>query len=196
MLDSRNIGAKSIILVTTDGAPSMIGQGRGFTAQLKEDNPDMIIYHCIIHQSVLCASMGDEFYKIMETVMKIVNYFQSTSALQHRLLQSFFAEIDASSDDLLLHNNVRWLSKGQVLQGFWAIKKELHTFLKGQNSVKAKLCLDFLEDDVEMETVGFLADIMLHLNDLNVQLQGKKSLSFQLTLNSSCISKEIVIVCY
>ena len=160
----------------------MIGQGRGLTAQLKEDNPDMIIYHCMIHQSVLCASMGDEFYEIMETVIKIVNFFQSMSALQHRLLQSFFAEIDASYDDLLLHNNVRWLSKRQVLQRFWAIKKELHTFLKGQNRVKAKSFLDFLEDDVKMETVGFLADIMLHLNDLNVQLPGKKSLSFQLFL--------------
>ena len=52
-------------------------------------------------------------------------------------------------------------------------KKELHTFLKGQNSVKARLGLDFLEDDVKMETTEFLADIMLHLNDVNFKLQGK-----------------------
>ena len=75
--------------------------------------------------------------------------------------------IDASYDDLLLHNNVRWLNKGRVLQRFWAIKKELHTFRKGQNSVKAKLFWHFLEDDVKMETTGFLSGIMLHLNDLN-----------------------------
>ena len=173
MLNSRNIDAKSIISMTADGAPSMLGRGRGLTERLKKDNRDMINYHCIIHQSVLCASMGDEFYEVMETIIKIVNFLRSTSALQHRLLRSFLAQIDASLDDLLLHNNVRWLSKGRVLQRFWAVKKELHTFLKGHNSVKAKLFLDFLEDDVKMETTGFLADIMLHLNDLNVKLQGK-----------------------
>ena len=72
-------------------------------------------YHCIIHQSVLCASMGDQFYEVMKIIMKIVNFLRSTSALQHRLLRSFLAEIVASYDDLLLHNNVKWLSKGRVL---------------------------------------------------------------------------------
>ena len=92
----------------------------------------------------------------METIITIVNFLPSTSVLQHRLLRSFFAEIDASYDDLLLNNDVRWLSKGRVLKRFWAVKKELHTFLKGQNSVKVKLFLNFLEDDVKMETAGFL----------------------------------------
>ena len=64
----------------------MIGRGRGLTARLKEDNPDMINYHRIIYQSVLCASMRDEFYEVMETTIKIVNFLRSPSALQHRLL--------------------------------------------------------------------------------------------------------------
>ena len=54
----------------------MIGRGRGLTARLKEDNLDIINCHCIIHQSVLCASMGDEFYEVMETTMKIVNFLR------------------------------------------------------------------------------------------------------------------------
>ena len=48
MLDSRNIDAKFIISVTTDGAPSVIGRGQRLTARLKEDNPSMTNYHCII----------------------------------------------------------------------------------------------------------------------------------------------------
>ena len=191
MLNSRSIDAKSIISVTTDGAPSMIGRGRGLTARLKEDNPDMINYHCIIHQSVLCASMGDEFYEVMETIMKLINFLRSKSALQHRLLRSFLAEVDANFDDLLLHNNVRWLSKGRVLQRFWAVKKELHTFLKDQDSVKAKLFLNFLEDDVKMETTGFLADIMLYLNDLNVKLQGKNHSVFNLISTVRSFQKKL-----
>ena len=106
MLHSTNIVAKFIISVTTDEAPSMIVQSRRLTARLKEDNPAMTNYHCIIHQFVLCASMGDEFYEVMEIIIKILNFLRSTSALQHRLLRSFLAEIVASYDNLLLHNNV------------------------------------------------------------------------------------------
>ena len=115
MLDSINIDAKFIVSVTIDGAPPIIGRGRGLTARLQEDNPDMINYHCIIHQTVLCVSMGDEFYEVMESIMKIVNFLRSTSAQQHRLLRSFLVEIVASYDNLLLHSNVEWLSKGRVL---------------------------------------------------------------------------------
>ena len=189
MLDSRSIDAKSIISVTTDRVPSMIGRGRGLTARLKENNSDMINYHCIIHQSVLFAGMGDECYKVMEAITKIVNIVRSTSALPHHLLRSFLVEIDASYDDLLLDNNVRWLSKGRVLQRFWAVKKELSTFLKGQNSVKVKLFLDFLEDDVKMQTTGFLANIMLHLNDLNIKLQGKNYSVFNLISTARTFKK-------
>ena len=66
------------------------------------------------------------------------------------------------------------------MQRFWAVKKKLHAFLKSQNSMKAKLFLDFLDDDVKTETTGILVDIMLHLNDLNVKLRGKNHSVFNL----------------
>ncbi|XP_047493495.1 protein FAM200B-like [Penaeus chinensis] len=105
MLESRNIDVKSIFSLTTDGAPAMVGREKGLVARLKEDNADMITYHCIIHQSVLCASLGDEYKEVMETIMKLVNFLRSTSALQHRLLRTFLTEVNASHDDLLVHNN-------------------------------------------------------------------------------------------
>ncbi|XP_068204564.1 protein FAM200A-like [Palaemon carinicauda] len=153
MLESRNIDVKSILSVTTDGDSAMVGRERGLVTRLKEDNPDMISYHCIIHQSVLCASLGDEYGEVMETIMKLVNFLRSTSALQHRLLRTFLTEVNASYDDLLVHNNVRWLSKGKVLERFWAIRKELQTFLEDQNSVKAKAFSEFLKDDKKIESV-------------------------------------------
>ena len=70
-------------------------------------------------------------------------------------------------------------------------KKELHTFLKGQNSLKAKLFLDFLEDDVKTETTGFLADIMLHLNDVNVKLQGKNHSVFNFISTVRAFQKKL-----
>ncbi|RXN15772.1 zinc finger protein 502-like isoform X2 [Labeo rohita] len=89
--------------------------------------------------------------------------------------REFKIEVNATFDDLLLHNNVRWLSKGKVLERFWALWKELETFLLDQKSAKAKLFVDFMKNEEEMEVVAFLTDITSHLNDLNLKLQGKNS---------------------
>ena len=92
---------------------------------MKEDNPDLIAYHCIIHQSVLCAHLSEEYAEVMNTMMKLINFLRASSSHQHRLLREFLKEVDANADDLLLHNNVRWLSKGRVLERFFGpfIKK-------------------------------------------------------------------------
>ncbi|KAF7649326.1 hypothetical protein LDENG_00143290, partial [Lucifuga dentata] len=76
-------------------------------------------------------------------------------------------------DDLLWHNNVRWLSKGRVLERFWAIRKDLEMFLTEQKNAKAKQYLAFLHNESKMELVAFLVDITCHLNELNLKLQGK-----------------------
>ena len=74
--------------------------------------------------------------------------------------------------DLLVHNNVRWLSKGRVLERFWLIRKEIMVFLKDQSSIKSKAFLMFLMIN-KYKIVVFLTDIKSHLNNLNVKLQGK-----------------------
>ncbi|KAI4884247.1 hypothetical protein NFI96_001391, partial [Prochilodus magdalenae] len=56
MLSKRGIEPKQVISITTDGAPAMIGREKGAVARLKEDNADLISYHCIIHQAVLCSA--------------------------------------------------------------------------------------------------------------------------------------------
>jgi len=124
---------------------------------------------------VLCASLGERYSEVMKTVMKLVNYLRASSALQHRLLRSFLIEVNATFDDLLIHNHVRWLSKGKVLKWFWALLKELETFLLEQKSAKAKPFVDFIKNEEEMEIVAFLTDITSHLSDLNMKLQGKNS---------------------
>ena len=41
------------------------------------------------------------------------------------LLREFLREVDANADDLLLHNSVRWVSKGRVLERFRSIRREV-----------------------------------------------------------------------
>lgn len=85
---------------------------------MKKDNTELISYHCIIHQSVLCSTLSDEYAEVMDTMMKMINFLRASSSYQRRMLREFLREVDANADDLLLHNNVRWLSKGTVLERF------------------------------------------------------------------------------
>ena len=173
MLTKRGIEPTQVVSIATDGAPAMIGREKGAVARLKEDNPELIAYHCIIHQSVLCASLSDEHAEVMNTMMKMINYLRASSSTQHRMLREFLREVDANADDLLLHNNVRWLSKGRVLARFWSIRREVASFLAELKHQKATQFSLFLENEKQMDNVAFLVDITAHLNELNLRLQGK-----------------------
>ena len=111
--------------------------------------------------------------EVMDTMMRMINFLRASSSLQHRLLREYLHEVEAEADDLLLHNNIRWLSKGRVLERFWAIREDIGAFLSQLRSNKATLFSRFLEDDEKMHIVAFLVDITSHLNQLNLKLQGK-----------------------
>ncbi len=89
------------------------------------------------------------------------------------ILSSSSYQINAAYDDLLLHNNLRWLSKGRVLERFWDIRKDLEMFLSQQKNAKARHYLDFLRNDDSIELVAFIVDVTSHLNELNLRLQGQ-----------------------
>ncbi len=175
MLRERGIEPKQVVSITTDGAPAMTGRERGAVARLREENPELIAYHCIIHQSVLCSTLSDEHAEVMNTIMRMINFLRASSSYQHRMLREFLRDVEASADDLLLHNNVRWLSKGRVLERFWSIRREIADFLAELKSEKATQFSLFLEDEKKMDNVAFLVDITSHLNELNVKLQGKNN---------------------
>ncbi|XP_039632273.1 SCAN domain-containing protein 3-like [Polypterus senegalus] len=180
MLSKRGIEPKKVVSITTDGAPAMIGREKGAVSRLKEDNPELISYHCIIHQSVLCASLSDEHAEVMSTMMKMIHFLRASSSFQHRMLREFLREVDANADELLLHNNVRWLSKGRVLARFWSIRREVASFLAELRSQKASQFSFFLENEKQMDNVAFLVDITSHLNELNLRLQGKNNVICEL----------------
>ncbi|KAL1250540.1 hypothetical protein QQF64_018336 [Cirrhinus molitorella] len=76
----------------------MIGREKGAVARLKKDNPELIAYHCIINQSVLCASLSDEHAEVMNTMMKMINFLRSSSSYQHRMLREFLKEVCCRTD--------------------------------------------------------------------------------------------------
>jgi hypothetical protein len=163
-----NMPIQKLCSITTDGAPSMTGKHNGFISLCQKDNffPSFISYHCIIHQEALCCKVL-KFKHVMDIVTKTINSIR-TSSLQHRLFKALVEAADTKDKDLLLHAEVRWLSRGKVLLRFVSLLDEMKEFLRSKNEdIKELNQRSWLID------LGFLSDITQKLNSLNLELQGK-----------------------
>ena len=109
----------------------------------------------------------------MEVVVKCVNKIRAKS-LNRREFRQFLEDIGQHYGELLLHCEVRWLSKGMVLSRFWSLKDSVHQFLTEINELSEER--KYLLDDEWLNDLDFLVDITSHLNDLNVKLQGGSKL--------------------
>ena len=114
--------------VCTDGAPAMTGYNVGFYAQLEQFlGRTLLKYHCIIHQKSLCGK-SLQMKDVMSVVVKCVNDIR-TAALKRREFCQWLNEVDEQYGELLLHTDVRWLSRGIALARFLAVKDHVHNFL-------------------------------------------------------------------
>uniref|UniRef100_A0A8C5SPD7 SCAN box domain-containing protein n=1 Tax=Laticauda laticaudata TaxID=8630 RepID=A0A8C5SPD7_LATLA len=160
-----NLPLHKLSSITTDGAPAMVGSLDGFIAHCQKDEtfPKFISYHCIIHQEALCAKVL-QFKHVMDVVTKIINSIRGVS-LQHRLFKALLKDVDTEYRDLILHTEVRWLSKGKILARFLTLRDEIKAFLKTKDQY-----VEQLDDRFWLVDLAFLADLMQELNSLNIEL--------------------------
>ncbi|MEE6463219.1 hypothetical protein FKM82_005821 [Ascaphus truei] len=172
--DKLGIGFANLVAICTDGAPAMCEKHVGAVTLIEQFIGRQITkHHCIIHPQVLCSKVL-KFDYVMSVVVSVVNFLRSTG-LKHRTFRAFLEELDAECSDLLYHKDVRWLSQGRVLQRFVALKEEAAKFLEQEPRKFPEL-----EDESWNRDLFFFCDITTHLNNLNIQLQGKHKLIFQL----------------
>jgi hypothetical protein len=101
----------------------------------------------------------------MDSVVAMVNYIKS------KLLKVMCKDAGARHETLLvLHTNIRWLSKGKVLSRFYELRNELLEAFAAEKPEFAAL----IKDETWCSTVAYLADIFGHLNSLNANMQGKE----------------------
>ncbi|KAK7158529.1 hypothetical protein R3I94_004989 [Phoxinus phoxinus] len=147
----------------------MVGRTSGFIALCKQSEyfPDFLNYHCIIHQQALCSKISN-MKELMDVAMKIVCSVRARS-LQRRLFRAHLEVTGAEHTDLLLHTDVRWLSRGKFLARFSELLPEIKDFLKlSKHAEYAQL-----EDYQWLLDLAFLTDLTDLLNDFNLELQGK-----------------------
>ena len=89
-----------------------------------------------------------------------------------RLFRELCKGLDASSETLLFHTEVPWLSKGNVVKRVFELRAEIQEFIIQQN--KQDLLLHFNIDEQSLK-LAYLVDIFSRLNILNLSMQGKES---------------------
>lgn len=180
---------QSCLSVCTDGCPAMIGHLTGFLALVKKENPDVIFTHCFIHREALVAkSLVPGLNEVLQTVVKMVNFIKC-KFLKSRLFNDLCSAMDSEHTQLLFHTEVRWLSRGRVLQRFYELRQDLLLFFTCEESQFA----DFLSDNSWCTKVAFLADIFGKLNYLNKSMQGKQENILTSTDKISSFQQKILL---
>ncbi|KAG0714799.1 General transcription factor II-I repeat domain-containing protein 2 [Chionoecetes opilio] len=165
-----------LVCVTTDGAPAMTGKKKGAASLLVRHceaaghTQPIHKMHCIIHQESLCSRSAN-LTDVMSVVVKVVNSILSRS-LNHRQFQALMDEVNAHYGDLLYFCEIRWLSHGAMLSRVCDLLQEIATFLRQKNLPGA----DHFSNPQWLARLALLTDITTHLNDLNMNLQGKNIL--------------------
>lgn len=155
--------------VCCDGAPAMLGARKGFTSRVKNVNPEVLILHCLLHRENLAAKhLSEELNIVMKEVIQMVNFIKSRS-LNNRIFNKMCGDFGSEHTHLLYHSEVRWLSRGKVLQRLLEMRVEVQIFLVDQ---KHQLASRF-DDSKWLLQLAYLTDIFTEINNLNASMQGR-----------------------
>ena len=125
--------------------------------------------HCFLHKQALMAkNLSEELHDTLNAVIKCVNYIKARP-LNQGLFSSLCDETGADHTELLLHTEVRWLSRGRVLKQVFELRKRIIFFLKQQKNVS--LAERFTQEKF-VANIAYMSDIFHSLNCLNESMQG------------------------
>ncbi|GFW33091.1 zinc finger BED domain-containing protein 5 [Trichonephila clavipes] len=173
--EENNLSWNYCIDVCTDGAKAMTGNTAGLVSRIKIKAPNCSSSHCILHRQALAMKqMPSNLKLVMDEAVKIINFIKSRP-LQSRLFSLLCEDFGSKHKTLLLHTEVRWLSRGKPLTRLFELRAELQMFL----SDTSFNLIDRLYDKPWLFRLSFMADIFQKLNELNLSLQGKQTTIFQ-----------------
>ncbi|XP_039670584.1 zinc finger BED domain-containing protein 5-like [Perca fluviatilis] len=159
------------VSLCTDGARAMTGRERGLAARVQQVAPLVKWTHCMVHREALAAKkMPVLFDSVLNQSVKMLNLIKSRP-LNSRLFGVLCPEMGSGHEQLLLHTEVRWLSRGRVLQRLYDLREEVKCFLTEIKSDLAK----HLDDTMWLASLSYLVDIFDRLNGLNLSLQGRET---------------------
>jgi len=126
---SQIVHATPLVSSCADGPLSMIGKATGAVALLGRFlGRPLLKYHYIIHLESLCRKVVN-LQHVMVPVAKCVNKIRARESNRTQL-REYCVLLDEEYGGHILHCEVCWLSRGQVLKLFWIMKHIVHDFLE------------------------------------------------------------------
>eukprot|EP00096_Caligus_rogercresseyi_P005480 TRINITY_DN2100_c0_g1_i1.p1 TRINITY_DN2100_c0_g1~~TRINITY_DN2100_c0_g1_i1.p1 ORF type:complete len:323 (+),score=-15.95 TRINITY_DN2100_c0_g1_i1:38-970(+) len=111
--------------------------------------------------------MPADLKTVLDKTVKMVNFVKARP-LNKRIFTALCNEMDSDHTSLLLHTEVRWLSRGKVLTRVFELKDELKMFFVDHSFHLS----DSLHDEEFLSRSAYLGEIFSRLNELNLGLQG------------------------
>lgn len=119
-------------------------------------------------EALASRKMSPELHSILKDAVKVINFIKSR-LLNTRLFWRLCESMGSEHTELLLRTEVRWLSRGRVLNRLFELRNEVCDFLSEHESPYAAL----FKDNDWLFKLAYLTDIFAKFNDLNVSLQGR-----------------------
>ena len=126
-----------------------------------------------VHASItkkICVTNQLKMQYVMSVIVKTVNFVRARG-LNHRQFHHLLAEMNAQYQNLLYNCEVRWLSRGAMLRRVYELRNEISLFMEQKGTEVPKFA-----DPTWMCDFIFIVDFPAHLNQLNVQFQGREHL--------------------
>uniref|UniRef100_A0A0L8FU42 DUF4371 domain-containing protein n=1 Tax=Octopus bimaculoides TaxID=37653 RepID=A0A0L8FU42_OCTBM len=163
---------EKLVSVATDGAPAMCSEN--WAKQLELGYQPVVPVHCLIHQEAICGKTV-KLRNVIDVVVKIVN-----------IIRTFLEKMDSINGVLLYHSEVRWLSRGNVLERFFALREEIDMFMATKPTDVPEL-----GDDDFCTCLAFLVDTTKHLNTLILKHQGESNMIMLMSDNITALKMRL-----
>lgn len=174
-----NIDWSKLVSVASTGTPAMVDGNDGLVTKLKSRaaaacrDSDLKSVRCIIHPESLCAQKL-KMEHVMSVVVNSVNWICSRG-LNRGEFTTLLYELDSQYGSLLYCTDIKWLSRGLVLKRFFESLEEIAAFMASRGKPLPQLSSpDWIRD------LAFLVDLTMHLNTLNIALQGHSQVVTQM----------------
>uniref|UniRef100_A0A3B4VDX5 HAT C-terminal dimerisation domain-containing protein n=1 Tax=Seriola dumerili TaxID=41447 RepID=A0A3B4VDX5_SERDU len=184
----NDISWQNCVALCSDGARAMSGYQTGLLAHIRKAAPGIIWTHCMIHRESLASKeLSIELSSVFDSVVKTVNLIKR-KALNTRLFSSLCEGSGSEHDSLLYHSEVRWLSRGSVLERVFELRSEIHDFLREHkhNELADNFC-----DTEWLTKLAYLTDLFAELNKLNSSMQGRNANVLQMYEKMEAFTKKV-----
>ncbi|GBO17034.1 Zinc finger BED domain-containing protein 5 [Araneus ventricosus] len=113
----------------------------------------------LFRQSLAAKPLPDSLKEVLNQSIKVVNFIKANST-NTRLFKSLCRDMGIQHNTLLLHTEVRWLSRGNVLTTLFDLRHEVFMFFEDHPFT---LSSKFYESEW-LQQLAYLSDIFPEIN--------------------------------